>query len=46
MREMVRCCDLLDLTVHRNYEQGDKMVVGPLAKMVEHFWEGIGEWKA
>ena len=52
IREMARCCDLLDLTVHRAYEQGDnnnkydKMVIEPLAKLVEHYWNGIGEWRA
>ena len=52
MREMVRCCDLMDLAVQRNYEQGDnknkynRMVIEPLARLIDFYWEGIGEWKA
>ena len=51
-REMTRCCDLLDLTVHRNYQQGDNknnynvMVIEPLARLVEFYWVDIGEWQA
>ena len=50
--EMTRCCNLLDLTVHHNYEQGDnnnkydKLVIEPLARLVDFYWVGIGEWKA
>ena len=40
---MVRCCDLLDLTIHRKYNE---MVVEPLARLVDFYWVGIGEWKA
>ena len=52
MSDMLRCYDLLDYTIQYNYNQGNnsdkynRMVILPLAKLVEHYWDGIGEWKA
>jgi hypothetical protein len=52
MIDMLRCYDLIDYTIQYNYNQGNnsgkynRMVIVPLAKLVEHYWDGIGEWKA
>ena len=52
MRDMVRCHSLLDYIIHYNYNEGNnndkynRMVILPLARLVEHYWDEIGDWKA
>ena len=52
MRDMVRCHNLFIEIIHYNYNKGDnkdnydRMMILPLARLVEHYWDGIGTWKA
>ena len=52
MRDMVRCHTLFNEIIHYNYNKGDnkenydRTMIIPLARLVEHYWDGIGMWKA
>ena len=52
MRDMVRCHNQLDEIIRYNYNKGnnkeqyDRMIILPLARLVEHYWDGIGQWTA
>ena len=52
MMDMVRCHNLLDEIIRFNYNKGnnkeqyDRMIILPLARLVEHYWDGIGQWTA
>ena len=52
MRDMARCHMLLDEIIKCKYNQGnnkdkyDRMIILPLPRLVEHYWDGIGQWTA
>ena len=51
MREMLRCHNLLGELIQYNYdnndiEQYDRFIMTSLPRLVEHYWDGIGEWLA
>ena len=52
MKDLLRCHLLLDEIIKCNYNQGnnndkyDRMIILPLPRLVEHYWDGIGEWCA
>ena len=52
MRDMARCWMVLDELIRNKYNNNDennnydRMVILSLGRMVEHYWDGIGEWYA
>ena len=52
MRDMARCWMVLDELIRQKYNNNDKnkaydrMVILSLGRLVEHYWDGIGEWTA
>ena len=52
MRDMIRCWMILDDIIRQKYNNNDennkydRMVILSLGRMVEHYWDGIGEWYA
>ena len=51
MMDMLRCHSLLEAIIHLNYNKGNnkenynRMTILPLARLVEHYWDGIGQWR-
>ena len=51
MKDMIRCHNLLDEIINYNYNKGnndkyDSMIILSLTRLIEHWWDGIGNWKA
>ena len=49
MKDMIRCHNLLVEIINYNYNKGnndkyDRML--SLTRLIEHWWDGIGNWKA
>ena len=49
MKDMIRCHNLLGEIISYNYNKGnndkyDRML--SLTRLIEHWWDGIGNWKA
>lgn len=51
MKDLLRCHNLLDEIINYNYMKGNndkynRMNILSLPRLIEHWWNGIGEWRA
>ena len=51
MKDMLRCHNLLDEIITYNFNKGnndkyDRIAILSLPRMIEHWWDGIGDWMA
>ena len=51
MKDMLRCLNLLDEIITYNFNKGnndkyDRNKILSLPRLIEHWWDGIGDWMA